>query len=231
VFRTLAPAVSASPFRRERIDRIAHYSMRRDKDGTTQFQDCCIQAGINEPVDLQINWNTTNRDLEQYIWAKAGKRPIICVQLPRAPFNRKDGFGAEFLPDCSVIQRAIDRIKDRAFLIQIGAGEALYKFDGIELDLTNKTSVCELIDVGSMADGFLGYCSFIVPLSESFDTPSLLVWSRRGLSSPQPVVRRMTPQKILHKKSSRYVIDNCSEKELAQAADAFLEQARSSGQI
>ena len=80
---------------------------------------------------------------------------------------------------------AIDALKGMAFLIQIGSGEPLFRFTGIDLDLTDQTSVCDVLDLASVADALLGYCSFFVPLAESFRKPALLVWSRAGLKSPQ----------------------------------------------
>lgn len=221
VFRALAGRVKLSRFRRERIDRLAHYSMRRMIAGTDQFQDCCIQAGIMTPVDLRLHWPLVNRDLARQI---SDKRPILVVPMPRAPFDRKDGFGAEFLPDCRRIQHAIDAVRGRAKIVQIGAGKPIFAFSGIDLDLANKTSVTDVIDIGLLADGFLGFCSFIVPLSESFKKRSLLIWSRRGLHSPHPVVRSMKPKKILHRASSHHIVDDCAPNILTEAIDALCDE-------
>jgi hypothetical protein len=68
--------------------------------------------------------------------------------------------------------------------------------------------VRDLLDVASVADGFLGYCSFMVPLAESFSKPALFVWSHRGLRAPQAYVRQITPQKILHRDTSHFVMDD-----------------------
>lgn len=220
VFRPVKAKVS--PFRREPIDRLAHYSLRRHEKGTTQFQDCCIQAGLTEPVDLWMDWSPV-RDVREQL-THHGK-PVVIVQMPRPPFGRKDGYGMELLPDCAVIQRAIDHLQGKAFLIQVGHGKALYKFSGIDLDLTNKTSVVDLLDVAWCCDAFLGYCSFIVPMSEAMNKPSLCVWSRRGLKSSDRLIRSITPQKIFYKASSSAVTDDCTEEELARAVDALLEKA------
>lgn len=127
----------------------------------------------------------------------------------------------EFLPDCRRIQNAIDHIGQQAFFIQVGKGASLFRFSGIDLDLTNQTSVRDLLDVATLASGFLGYCSYIVPLAEAQMKPAMLVWSRKGLNSPHQVVRQMTPQKILHRAASRWVMDDASDKELMDCADAF----------
>lgn len=225
VFRPLYGRVRLSQFRRNNIDYLAHYSRRRTEPGSSQFDDMCIEAGIKPPVDLRLDWSPLNFKLINKLIG--ADRPVIVVQMPRAPFGRPDGFGQEFLPDCRKIQRAIDHIGKRATFVQIGNGEPAFRFTGIDWDLRDKTSVTDVIDIGYAADGFLGYCSFIVPLSESFNKPELLIWSRRGLRSSHMIVRAMTPQKILHRPSSKFVIDDCPEQDLQKAADALCEQAGS----
>jgi hypothetical protein len=157
-------------------------------------------------------------------------KPVVCVQLPRAPFGRSDGYGLELLPDCRTIQRAIDELNGRAFVVQIGSGAPLFRFSGIDLDLSDKTSVCDLLDVAWASDAFLGYCSFIVPLAESLNKPALLVWSRKGLNSPHQLVRQITPQKIFFRPSSRFVMDDCSPAQLSKAVDETLCHAAGSEQ-
>lgn len=218
VFQNLP--VSVVPFRRFPVDRNAHYSMRRHVKETTQFQDCCLQAGLRNDVDLRLDWAPRNAGLIDSL--KAYGRKIVCVQIARAPFARTDGFGRELLPDQRRIQDAIDYLKGEALVVLLGCGESQFKFDGIDVDLSNKTTVSDLIDVASCADAFLGYCSFFIPLAESLNKPAVFVWSRKGLSSPHEVVRQITPQKILHKRSSRAVFDDCSAEELGRAIDATL---------
>jgi|GEM_PF-3556381 len=222
VFRPLAGKVAISPFRRDRIDRLAHYTNRKGIAGTDQFQDCCLRAGITEQIDLRLDWTPLDGDLIGRV--RASRRPVIVVQLPRAPMARTDGVGRELLPDCRVIQRIINRIGKRAFFVQVGTGVPLYCFKGIDLDLAGRTSVAGLIDVVSACDGCLGYVSFIVPLAESLNKPALLVWSWRGLESRHDFIRQIVLAKILHRTSSRAIFDNGPESDLEAAADAFLEQ-------
>lgn len=219
--------VETEPFRRNNIERVSHYTSRKNEKGTDQFQDCCINAGILEPVDLRLDWTAKNPRILSEV-RNPYRLPIIVVQMPRQPFGRSDGYGAELLPDCRRIQDAIDALSKKAIIVQVGAGDALFNFERVDLDLSNRTSVVDLLDVASLADGFLGYCSFIVPLAESFSRPALLVWSRRGLASSNEYIRTITPTKILHRVSSRAVIDDCSDTEMVRAVDALLEQIGSS---
>lgn len=214
--------VKVSPFRKARIDVLAHYSARKNQP-TTQWQDICFTAGLREPVALKLDWQVREAGaLIASLRAQASGRPMVLVQLPRAPMGRTDGFGMELLPDCRVIQRSIEVLGGRALLVQIGSGRPLFEFKGVDVDLRGITSVAQLLDLATAADAFLGYVSFIVPLAEVFDKRALLVWSRRGLRSGVNYVRQITPAKVLHKASSRYVLDDCKADELEAAVEALL---------
>ena len=220
VFKPLGDSVTIAPFTRAGIGYLAHYSQRKTLTETNQFEDCCQAAGITEPVDFRLDWKLEDEALAALVM-ETGK-PVILVQLPRAPMGRTDGFGAELLPDCRKIQRAIDLIGDRATIVQIGSGAALFEFRSIDIDMTNRTTVCQLLDLASIASGFLGYVSCAVPLAESFARPGLFVWSRRGLNSGTPYVKSITPKKILHRRTSRAVIDDCADQELIGAVERLL---------
>lgn len=218
VFRYYGDMAKVTGFRRNRIDILAHYSLRKSRTDTNQWQDCCIQAGIREPWDMRLDWKVTNQGLVDSLKGK----PVLCVGLPRSPMGRTDGFGKELLPDCAAIQRCIDVLRQKYLIVQVGGGKALHQFTGIDVDLSNRTSVCELIDVASQADAFLGYVSFLVPLAESFDKPALFVWSRRGTTRAHRYITQITPQKILSKPTSRFIFDNAPAKDIDAAASALL---------
>lgn len=218
VFQPLGDKVTVSSFRRERIDVLAHYSTRRRNRETDQFEDCCISAGVGTGVELRLDWKAAPGPIPDLV----RQRPIVVLQLPRLPMDRSDGYGDELLPAFSVLQRAIDHLKRRgALIVQVGAGGALHRFEGIDLDFANTTSVAEMIDVVSVADACLGYVSFLVPLSESLGKPALFVWSRRGLISRNEIIAWLTPKKVLHGPLARAVVDDCSEVELTGAVDAL----------
>lgn len=226
VFAAYADRVRLSPFRRNPIDILAHYSRRRSWR-TRQFQDVCLQAGIAEAVDLRLDWTVTDRALVDRL--REPGLPIVLVQLPRSPMGRTDGVGLELLPDCRRIQEVIDSLRGRALLVQVGAGRPLFNFSGIDVDLRDRTSVSQLIDVASVSSGALGYVSFIVPLAEALLKPALLVWSRRGLRSSTGFVRQITPTKILERPSSLHISDNCPPHELMAATERFYDAIRLKG--
>lgn len=230
VFRPLQGRIRLSPFRRERIDVSYHYISRKRIQGTDQFIDCCLSAGLSEPVDLRLDWVPQNKRLVDNL--RSSGKPIVIVQLPRVPMGRADGYGDDLLPDCRAIQKVIDRLDKRALTVQIGAGKPLHRFRGIDLDLANKTSVRDLLDVASVAAGAVGYCSFIAPLAESLRKPMLLVWSRRGLNSRNDFVRAITPDKIIHRpQTSRAIMDDCTLPELEEAVNAFYQSLGSEARL
>jgi hypothetical protein len=203
---------------------LAHYSTRKQKAGTTQFEDCCYTAGIRDPVELRLDWKVEDEAFVSRLKDAAAGRVIVLLGMPRAPMGRKDGFGAEVLPNCAVIQKAVDRLKEEkgALIVQIGSGASLHAFRGVDLDWANRTTVGQLLDISTAADAFVGYCSFVVPLAESLSKPALFVWSRRGLRSGTPYIAAITPTKILQKPTSRYLVDDATDEQIREAADALL---------
>ena len=204
-----------APFAKNDIKILAHYALRKritqaersfhPGPGTDQFEDMCISAGT--PVVKQsLFWSPANRELIDRV--KDGGRPVLCLQMPREPMGRADGFGTELLPRYEVMDHILNLLSPRFKVVQIGKGDVLHHFGHIDLDLSNQTSVTDLIDIASACDAFLGYCSYIVPLAEAFQKPLLCVWSRRGLNSNQPYIKQITPQKILHQETSFYVVDD-----------------------
>ena len=223
VFKPLEGKVTLRPFTRERIDIIAHYTIRKHYKDTSQFKDCCIQAGISEHVDFVLDWKIQNKALVSSVKKKAKGKPILLVEMIRNPMNRTDRFGIELLPDLEVMQEILNKLKEHYFLLHVGQGKKLFEFEGIDLDLADATSVTDLIDLAYASSAMFGYCSFFVPLAESLNKKSLFVWSRRGMNSVEPFIRTITPQKILHKRdTSHYVVDNWPQDKIDEVLNDFL---------
>lgn len=235
VFNVDAPAkrprVAITNFRRDRIDLVAHYSARRQIARTDQFTDCCLSAGIADPVEFRLEWPYSSMRREAALRTSSpildslprDGRPIVLVQMPRPPFGRSDGYGLKLLPKWHVMQALIDRLSPRAFLVQIGKGDAIHPLRGIDLDLANRTSVVDLMDIAVRADGFLGYCSNIIPMAEAQSKPLLALWSSAGLASPDPVIRAIAPAKILHRAQSHWLNDD-NAVDLDRTVDAFCDE-------
>ena len=206
VFRPLGDRVVMTPFNRGGCKVVAHYASRKAMP-TTQFQDCCINAGITGPVDFRLDWTPVNLPLIERL--KAHGKPIVFVQWVRQPMDRKDGYGRELLPRGEVLQRLVDVARaSGALTVQVGAGAGLYPLS-VDVDLSNRTSVSDVIDIAWAADGFIGYPGFVIALSESFNKPGLYAWARAGLHSIHEYVRQITPQKIFERPDkTAYVMDD-----------------------
>lgn len=210
--------VKVLPFERH-ADINCHYTLRKHYR-TDQFQDCCLQAGIKEPVDFKLDWAITDQALVDSVGEKAKGRKVILVQMARRPMDRIDGYGAELLPYQGAYQACVDGLSQHAFTVLVGAGHPVYEVKGTSLDLTNKASVSQLLDLAKSCDGLLGYCSLFVPLAEQFSKRALYVWARAGLRSRTPYIRQITPQKILHRKDLLKAV--CDDEDVLGALNAVL---------
>lgn len=224
VFMQYGNKIEIHPFTRERIDIIAHYTLRKPFKGTTQFEDCCLQAGITEKVDFLIDWIPTRHDLINDVKRQANGKPILLVEMVREPMNRTDNFAIELLPKYEVMQKVLDQLKPHYFTVLIGKGKPKYDYTNIDLDLRDRTDVQDLINLASISDALFGYCSFFVPLAECLNKKAMFIWANRGLNSVEQFIRTITPEKILHKKSSHYVIDHWTDDVIMERVNGFLQQ-------
>ena len=216
------PNVTTLPFYREGVEVVAHYNKRKYSEGTSQWQDCCIAAGISPDTPFKLDWQVQNKALVKQL--KSLGNPILLVETLRSPMGRADNFGRELLPDGRLFQRIIDQARERYAIVQIGSGKDLFPFKNVDLNLANRTSVSDLLDAASVCDRMLGYCSFFVPLAESLGRPALFIWSSAGLVSGQQFVRAIRPEKVLHSPDSQYLIDNWRPEAITEKIDAFLGQ-------
>lgn len=212
--------VTTKPFIREGIEVVAHYNKRKHVVGTSQWQDCCIAAGLPPDTPFILDWKLQNKRLVKQL--RSLGKPILVVETLRTPMGRSDNFGRELLPDGRLFQRILDRARDKYAIVQIGSGKDLYPFKNVDLNLTNCTSVADLIDVAMLSDRMLGYCSFFVPLAESLSRSALFVWTSAGLNSGQQFIRAIRPEKVLHSPDSKYIVDDWKPEAITEAIDAFL---------
>lgn len=221
VFEPVKNKVTFHPFTKVKVDVVAHYGGRKKIKETDQFQDMCISAGIKEPIDLRLDWQVRNKGLVETLKRKANGRKIVFVQHPRTPMGRRDGFGKELSPDYRVMDRILASIKDRFLLVKFGEGKPLYDLGNCELDMVNKTTLHDLFDAATACDYFFGQCSFVIPLAESLKKPCLILWSSKGLKAPHEYVRSVTPEKILHRDTSKWIYDDWPEDKINTVVKGF----------
>jgi hypothetical protein len=212
--------VSIAPFDRANIDILAHYANDKQKKGSTQWQDICSSSKING-APLHCDWEIRNTVLVHQLREAANGRPIILAHGGKKPMDRSDGIGIEILPSKEAFDEVLYALSARCCLVKIGHGtDRVYDFDA-EIDLSNKTSIPDLLDLFKACDGAVGQCSFIIPACEMFDKPLLCVWGSSVSFSPHWFVKAVTPEKILSKPSSRGVMDNVGKEKLREAARAL----------
>lgn len=208
---------AVEPFRRERIDMVAHYVGGKNNPETTIWDDLCAHARVSAP--LRFEWAVRNRRLIRGLQEQAAGRPIIIVHGGREPMGRRDKFGIELLPNEAAFGAVISALED-VLTVRIGRGDEIYRVRA-DADLSNRTSVSDVLDLAWSCSGIVSMCGFPIPLAEAFDKPALFVWAARGLVSANPFIRTVTPEKMLTKASSRVLIDDRPVDELREGARAF----------
>lgn len=205
-------------FSRTGCDVVAHYTHGKAKLDTNQWQDVCALAGVGE-LALSFRWEVQHQALVSDIKAMARGRPIVMVNGGRPPMDRADGYGFEMLPRREAFDAVLAAL-DGCFTVEVGKGTELYPLTA-DVDLSGLTSPADLLDIASVASGLVGQCSFMIPLAEALDKPLLVVWAAKGLTSATEFIRQCTPQKILSKPSSRWVMDDWAIERIQEAARAF----------
>jgi hypothetical protein len=210
--------VKVEPFTRNGTNVLAHYTSRKDRTDTTQWEDVAINAGA-PGLPLSFRWEIQRPDLVRDLKAMAKGKPIIMVNGGRPPMGRVDGYGYEMLPRREAFDAVLAALEG-CFTVEVGKGAELYPLTA-DVDLADRTSPADLLDIASISAGLIGQCSFMIPLAEALDKPLLVVWAAKGLESKTLYVRQCTPQKILSKPSSRFVMDDWCDSQIREAAGAF----------
>jgi hypothetical protein len=205
-------------FTRDGCNVVAHYTHGKANPNTNQWQDVCALAGVGD-LAMSFKWEIQRPDLVRDLQAMAGGKPIIMVNGGRAPMGRHDGFADEMLPQRSAFDAVLSALSG-CFTVEVGKGAELYPLTA-DVDLADRTTVADLLDIATISAGLVGQCSFVIPLAEAFDKPLLCVWAARGLVSKTEFIRLCTPQKILSKPSSRFVMDDWQADRIAEASHAF----------
>lgn len=222
--------VTPEPFRRTDVDVVAHYVTGKARPGTTQWQDVCIAAGVTEPVPFTFPWFRGSTGLVERVRALAGDLPVVLVHGGRLPMNRRDGFGIKLVPEKRAFDAVLDGAASSCFLVAVGGhsttpedgGDCLFDLP-CDYDLRGSTTIPELLDLFHACAGVVGQVSYAVPMAEVFDRPLLAVWSCEGLADREPYIRQITPQKVLSKDTSGYVIDSLDAPFLRERGRAFAE--------
>jgi len=162
-----------------------------------QFTRACLQVGIREPVALRLDWKVRNPALVERIKAQAGGRPILVYQPNKKANNPEQAL----LRPRSEAFNAHLAAQRECFRVKVGTHHALDRDEGApcDLDLFDRTSVSDVIDIATAADRFFGETCWLLVAAEALDKPFTCMFSRRGLASPRRRVCNVTPALVFHK--------------------------------
>ena len=215
----IGAGVTVEPFTRLGTNVLAHYSSRRRNNETNQWQDICINACAPHDLPLSFRWEVRNARLVDNLRERAAGRPIVMVHGGREPMERTDRGARELLPRQGAFDCTIAALED-CFKVEVGKGAELYPIKA-DFDLTNKTTVADLLDIASTCSAVVGQCSWVIPMAEALGKPLLCVWAAAGLKSATEYVRLITPQKILSQPTSRHLFDDWSAEKITEAVREF----------
>jgi len=185
-------------------DRECRYAPRYAIQKTTTFEDTVMLAGIEEKLTLKIEFESPGSfDFKT-------KNKICVIRNPSLPMNGK-GIGELLIPDCTIFQKIIDAFKDRVYFILAGnsGGNFSFPLKGIDLNLTEKLSLPQVMQLITQADINLTQCGFIFPFCEALNRKVFVLFSDRGMKCNHKFFPYIIPKKVINKPSIvSYAIDN-----------------------
>lgn len=162
------------------------------------FAMACLQAGIEEPVDLLMDWRIRNINLVQRVRQEADGRPVLLFQPLKKASNVNQALAR---PHREAFAAFVAGRADH-FRVKIGRPQDLQP-DGhppCDLDLTGKTSVPDVFDLGMACDAAFGESCFVLVMAEAMSKPFTWMFSRRGIESGRTHVQNIRPGRVFHKR-------------------------------
>lgn len=193
--------------RKHPVDIRFTYCPRKYTPGSNQFEDSCISAKVSESIKLEIDWIIQNDNLVEDILAASLGKKICILAAPYEPFGRDDDFGKLLRIKPDIMQAIVDKYKDKVYFVQVGNNNVLHQIKGI-MNIINKTTVSDLMDLVQVADFTLAQVGNMLPLSEALGTPSFTIFSSDGLKSENRFISSIKPEKVVtYPKINKSVID------------------------
>lgn len=161
---------------------------------TSLFEMACRQAGVSEPVELRIDWRVMNRGLVDTIRIEAGSRKVLVYQPPKIVRTAR-----ELRPKTEAFLGYLER-QAGCYRVKVGHAGAVQEMPEApaELDLFGKTSVTDLLDIGSAADAFFSEPSYLPILAEAMGKPYACLFTHRAAQAGDSRVRNLTPERLFH---------------------------------
>jgi hypothetical protein len=181
------------------------YAPRYPIQTTTTYQDTLILAGITEKLPFEFEFES-----EHEFDFKTDKK-ICVIRKPTMPMRGK-ALGELLIPDCTILQRIIDKFKNEIFFILAGNAEGdkfNFPLKGIDVDLTQKLTLPDLFQLVNQSDLTLTQCGFFIPLCETLNKKCFILFADKGMKSRYKFFPHITPKKVINKyEIVGYAIDN-----------------------
>lgn len=161
------------------------------------FRNVCLQAGIIDAINLDIDWKVKNRALVDEVDALA-QRPILIFQPLKTVANEED---EQRRPNSEVFRRLINGHREH-FKVKVGNCQFVDDDAALacDLDLFGKLTVTDAIDMVKIADVVCSEPSYLTILGQAFSTKVECLFSVRGLRSNIKSVAGITPERLFHNK-------------------------------
>lgn len=172
------------------------YQIMREDD-TSNFTAACRRAGLNEPIELRIDWQVRNQALVNSIIDMAAGRKVFVYQTRKIARNPAQ----ELLrPNLKAYNGFIAEHREH-FRIRLGHPPYVEQDRSApcELDLLGKSSIPDAFDIATIGDMFFGESCYVPMVGEANDKRYAIMFTRRALASDCRI-RNMTPARLFHKK-------------------------------
>lgn len=168
------------------------------------FTLACKQAGIVEQVELYIDWQVKSRKLVDTIRDKARGRRVFVYQSPKRANSAEE---ASLRPHRSAFNSFVANHGD-CFRVKLGHSSSVDIDASVpcDLDLFDKTTVQEALDVCASADLLFSDPSFVTVMGEAMGKRFTAMLSRRAAESPSLRARSATPERLFHNKHLMTVV-------------------------
>lgn len=186
--------------------------------GKSDFAMWCKRVGIDEPVELRINWKIRNAGLLEQIKRDAAGRKIFVYQCSR---QLRKPVSELLKPRREAFNAFIARHSD-CYRIKLGHPPHVDDDPGAqcELDMFGKAFIFDTFDICTIGDEFFGQASFIGCIAEALDKPHTVMFARAALKSGDFRANTTTPERCFHKKHlATAVYDDGAEFNRLQVAE------------
>ena len=185
----------------------ASYGGRKKNTDTNQYQDLCIASGIKDYPVFKIEWPVQSPALIKMIRKESENKKICIVGAPYKPFGRDDGFGVELEINYDIFEEIMKTYNKQIFFILTGT-KATRKLNYANFDLVDQTSVCDLMDISSIANLFLTQVGHLLPIGECLGKPVACFFSKHGMTCENQFVNTIIPKKVFCRDTDMSFIDD-----------------------